>query len=46
MITGTIKSQVDRILDVHYEGLDGIFGDSEANAIVELVLDINERAAA
>ena len=31
---------------IHYEGLDGAFGDSDAQAIVEIVEEINLRAAA
>jgi type I restriction enzyme, R subunit len=31
---------------LHHEGLDGAFGDSDADAIVGIILEINERAAA
>jgi type I restriction enzyme R subunit len=31
---------------LHYQGLDGAFGDGDAEAIVEIISDINQRAAA
>ncbi|MET3650307.1 DEAD/DEAH box helicase family protein [Dyella japonica] len=31
---------------LHHEGLDGVFGDADADAIVNVLLDINARAAA
>ena len=31
---------------IHYEGVDGTFGDADAEAIFQIVSSINERAAA
>ena len=31
---------------VHHEGLDGALGDGDADAIVAILSDINQRAAA
>ena len=32
--------------DLHYEGLDGVFGDTDASEIVELVQSFNETVGA
>ncbi len=33
-------------MDLHYEGLDGVFGDTDASEIVELVQSFNETVGA